>query len=295
MLQKEVPWLKSEFFPATDGREHTIPEEEVAKSWNTKCNALYGQYEDIHDKDGNLIHSVKDFEDPGVMYDFSPGERGCAHSHYRMWKKTVEAGKPLLVLEDDVQLVFKRTGGGKANGKVFTERLNLGMSEAIKKNADVLYLGWAGFRDGNYKHHKAARGKKNPIIRKAEYVWTTVAYVIWPKGAQKLLDASKPLDQPVDNFMAWQCREGRLDSYILLDEGDQDGQWEGGIVAQLDFLGDSDIKKSDGGHQNDDPTAFLTAKANGEAQPPAQDPDGSQAPANEAAEEEAQAGEEATE
>jgi len=35
----------------------------------------------------------------------------------------------------------------------------------------------------------------------------------------------------------------------------------GGIVAQVDFSGDSDIKKSDGGDQDDDPTAFLATKA----------------------------------
>jgi len=272
MLKKEVPWLQFEFFPATDGKAHTIPEEEVAKSWNTKCNALYGEYEDIH-KDGVLVHSVADFKDPGVMYDFSPGERGCAHSHYRMWQRAVDAPGPLLVLEDDVQLIFKRTKGGKANGKVFTQRLNLAMAEAEKKkDVDVLYLGWAGYRDGNYKHHKAQRGKKNDIIRKAEYVWTTVAYVIWPAGAKKLLDASKPLNQPVDNFMAWEASQGRLNSYVVLDEGDADGQWEGGIVAQCDFLGDSDIKKSDGGHQNDDPTAFLTKDEAAAPPPPEEAP-----------------------
>merc|ERR1719401_765483 len=134
------------------------------------------------------------------------------------------------------------------------------MVEATKKGADVLYLGWAGFRDGNYKHHKAPRGKKNPVVRKAEYVWTTVAYVIWPKGAKKLLQAAKPMNQPVDNFMAWEAREGRLGAYVLLDEGDADDTWSGGIVTQLDFVGDIDIKKSDGGDQGDDPTAFLAKK-----------------------------------
>eukprot|EP00443_Scrippsiella_acuminata_P095668 CAMPEP_0115509762 /NCGR_PEP_ID=MMETSP0271-20121206/73028_1 /TAXON_ID=71861 /ORGANISM="Scrippsiella trochoidea, Strain CCMP3099" /LENGTH=85 /DNA_ID=CAMNT_0002939633 /DNA_START=38 /DNA_END=292 /DNA_ORIENTATION=+ len=42
MLAKEVPWLKTEFFRATDGKADTIPDEEVAKSWNTKNNSLYG-------------------------------------------------------------------------------------------------------------------------------------------------------------------------------------------------------------------------------------------------------------
>jgi len=207
------------------------------------------------------LYSAQDFSDPGVDYEFSPGERGCAHSHYRMWQHAAKAEGPTLILEDDVQLIFERTGGGMSSGATFTSRFELGMREAAKKEADVLYLGWSGHRDGNYKHHKSARGRKNPVVRKAEYVWTTVAYVIWPKGAKKLLERAQPLNQPVDNFMAWECRENRLDAYVLLDEGDDDETWAGGIVNQLDFNGDSDIKKSDGGDQGDDPTAYLAKKS----------------------------------
>lgn len=261
MLSKEVPWLKFEFFRATDGKADTIPDDEVSKTWNTKNNSLYGAYEDVTDKDGKVLHTAAEFADPGVDYEFSPGERGCAHSHYRMWKQAAEADGPLLILEDDVQLVFERTAGGTASGATFAPRLAQGMQEATMREADVLYLGWSGHRDGNYKHHKATRGRKNPIIRQAEYVWTTVAYVIWPKGAKKLLEKAQPMNQPVDNFMAWEARENRLAAYVLLDEGDTDETWSGGIVTQLDFTGDSDIKKSDGGDQGDDPTVFLAKKA----------------------------------
>lgn len=261
MLAKEVPWLKSEFFRATDGKADRIPDTEVSQTWNTKNNSFYGAYEDVMDKDGKVLHTAAEFADPGVDYEFSPGERGCAHSHYRMWQRAAEADGPTLVLEDDVQFVFERTKGGMSGGATFTARLELGMQEAKKRDMDVLYLGWSGHRDGNYKHHKPARGRKNRIVRKAEYVWTTVAYVIWPKGAKKLLAAASPMNQPVDNFMAWEAREGRLDAYVLLDEGDDDDTWSGGIVTQLDFTGDSDIKKSDGGDQGHDPTEFLAAKA----------------------------------
>merc|ERR1711957_827682 len=161
--------------------------------------------------------------------------------------------------------------GGLMTGEAWTRRLVLGLEEAAKKEVDVLYLGWSGHRDGNYKHHKGARGKKSPILRKAVYVWTTVAYVLWPQGAKKLLETAQPMDQPVDNFMGWECREGRLNSYVLLDDGDDDSTWSGGIVTQLDFNGDSDIKKSDGGDQGDDPTLYLAQKAvdNSEATEPA--------------------------
>jgi len=257
MLKAQVPWLECTFFNGTDGKNETIPDEEVSQTWNTKNNSLYGAYEDVFDKQGKLLHSAAEFASPGVEYAFSPGERGCAHSHYRIWKQVAEAEHPVLVLEDDVQLVFERSCGGMAGGSTFTTRLEKAMAEVEGQEPDVLYLGWSGFRDGNYKHHTATRGKKNPVIRKAEYVWTTVAYVLWPAGAKKLLKAASPMNQPVDNFMAWECREGRLSAYVVLDDGDENDTWSGGIVTQHDFENDSDVRKSDGGDQGHDPTEFL--------------------------------------
>jgi len=226
---------------------------------------LYGAYEDVLDKDGKVLYTAEEFANPGVDYEFSPGERGCAHSHYRMWQHAAKADGPTLILEDDVQLEFKRSNGRKMDGKAFTERLDMGVREAEKRGADVLYLGWSGFREGNYKHHASKPGRRNDVVRKAEYVWTTVAYLIWPAAAKKLLKRAQPMDQPVDNFIGWECREGRLKSFVLLDEGDEDGTWAGGIVTQLDFTGDSDIKKSDGGDQGDDPTAYLAKQPSSNA------------------------------
>jgi len=262
MLETELPWLNFERFYATDGKENPIPDDEVAPKWNTGPNSFYGEYEDVFGKDGKLLHSAESFRNPGVEYLFSPGERGCAHSHYRIWQKAAESDKPTLVLEDDVKLNFARSSGdGECNGKIFTQQLNLGMEEA-KKSADgfdVLYLGWSGHRAGNFRYFKEAEGPQSPIVRRVEYVWTTVAYVLCPEGARKLLNAASPMNQPVDNFMAWEAHEGRLNAFVLLDEGDKDDDWSGGVVDQYDFQGDSDVVKSDGGVQGDDPTAFLAA------------------------------------
>jgi len=261
MLTEHVPWLAVEFFRASDGKSDVIPDKEVAKTWNTKNNSLYGSYEDVMGKDGKVLYTAAQFSKPGVDYEFSPGERGCAHSHYRMWQRVAVSDTPMLILEDDVQLDFERTDSSRMTGEIFTERLALGMHEAYSNGADVLYLGWSGFRDGNYKHIKTrGRPTTSGILRKAEYVWTTVAYVLWPAGAKKLLAKARPMNQPVDNFMGWESREGRLSSWVLLDVGDADDTWSGGIVTQLDFTGDSDIKKSDGGDQGDDPTFYLAKK-----------------------------------
>lgn len=197
---------------------------------------------------------------PGETQLMSGGERGCAHSHRRLWEFAAAREEPTLVLEDDVHIGFDRNGDkGKMNGKVFTKRLE----EAIKRapaDFDVIYLGWSGWRGGNFKLWKEDDSGLAPedksFLQKAEYVWTTVAYVISQAGAKKLLEVASPIDQPVDNFMAWQASQGKLKSFVALDAGDEDSTWAGGIVDQFDFQGDSDIKKSDGGHQGDDAKEF---------------------------------------
>jgi len=199
--------------------------------------------------------------DPGLEQRMSGGERGCAHSHLCMWRLAAERTEPTLVLEDDIQFCFTRSDSslGEADGHVFTRRLALAMQHA-PSDFDVLYLGWSGWRDGHNRHPKDSEEQRpdaDNYLRRAEYVWTTVAYVLTQAGAKRLLAAAKPtINQPVDNFMAWESSQGRLNAYVLLDEGDTDYTWAGGIVDQFDFQGDSDITKSDGGHQGDDEKAF---------------------------------------
>lgn len=268
MLRAELPWLRFERFSASCGKEGVIPDQHIAKTWNTKHNALYGSYEDIFDKDGRLLYAKADFRDPGVEYFLSEGERGCAYSHYRAWERAALQGGPMLILEDDVRLVFNRAGGlATSSGRALTDRLQAGMHHAHERHADLLYLGWSGFRDGNFRYLRGEDERDNPFIRRVEYVWTTVAYVLWPRGARKLLKAAQPMDQPVDNFMAWEAREGRLNSFVLLDSGDTDSDWSGGIVQQVDFANDTDIKKSDGGDQGDDATEYLVTSTARETRP----------------------------
>ncbi|CAE7235363.1 COLGALT1 [Symbiodinium sp. CCMP2456] len=180
----------------------------------------------------------------------SGGERGCAHSHLRLWRLAAEREQPTLVLEDDVHLTFDRNGDlGKMNGKVFTDRLTKAL-QRVPSDFDVVYLGWSGWRGGNFMHLKeesegTLSAEDRQFVRKAEYVWTTVAYVLSQAGAKKLLlAASTSVNQPVDNFMAYEASQGKLNSYVCLDEGDEDSTWAGGIVDQFDFQGDSDIKKT---------------------------------------------------
>jgi len=87
----------------------------------------------------------------------------------------------------------------------FTEVLGRALT-ALPQDAHVLYLGYS----------QAADWKREitPDLVEAEYVWTTVAYMIWPAGARILLDRL-PIDQPVDNWMATVCAQGGIKSYCV--------------------------------------------------------------------------------
>merc|ERR1712176_976055 len=123
----------------------------------------------------------------GEEMKMSGGERGCAHSHLRLWKVAAKRSDPTLVLEDDAHLTFDRSAGkGKANGKLFTKRLSLALKHA-PSDFDVIYLSCSGWRGGHHYHWKPydEDPEAAKVIRKAEYVWTTVAYIISQAGAKK--------------------------------------------------------------------------------------------------------------
>jgi len=200
---KMAPWLTFERFSATNGSKVPIPSTEVALQWNTTRNQRY-----VKLSQGSGYQA-------GIVLDLSPGERGCAHSHIQAWRRCSESDLPLMVLEDDAKMTPK-----------FTERLSKAI-EDLPDDADVLYMGYC----------KAApfRRSINKVLAEAEYVWTTVGYIIVPKAAKKLL-SKLPVDQPVDNFMAWNCSQGFIKSYCVKPViVNQAGGWNE----------DSDIRHSD--------------------------------------------------
>merc|ERR1712048_74306 len=99
--------------------------------------------------------------------------------------------QPLIVFEDDALL--KRQ---------FLSRLR----ELETEEPDVLYLG--------YTQAAPWRRTVGKVVREAEYLWTTVSYVLWPAGARKLL-ADLPVDQPVDNYMSSLMSSGKLRGFAV--------------------------------------------------------------------------------
>lgn len=185
--------LKLTKMVATDGKTDQVPDDVVTRDWTTDRNARF---------DG------RQGSRPGVRLRMTAGERGCAMSHVRAWRSVVSGSVPVLILEDDA--IPKRS----------MQHLRRLCMRAEACDADVLYLG--------YIQGAPWRGTPAKQLREAHYLWTTVAYVLWPRGAQRLLDAL-PVDQPVDNFMGWLCASHRLRTLAAHPELiDQEGEWDQG-------------------------------------------------------------------
>jgi len=213
LLRVHCPWLRYLRMAASDGRRDVISTAWVSSSWDTTRNTAY-QILRSKRKGWNDLDSYR-----ACTLEMSPGERGCALSHVRAWRLCTElaggSGRPLLVLEDDAKPT-----------REFTRILRRAMA-ALPADADLLYLGYSQAADW--------RREVSPELVESEYVWTTVAYVVWPRGAAKLLSRC-PVDQPVDNWMALACADDAVKAYCVRPK----------IVHQADAWNvNSDVHHSD--------------------------------------------------
>lgn len=181
--------LLVERLQATDARVDLVPVDSVRLEWSTDRNAEFVKF--------GLFYG-------GSTLTLTASERGCAMSHVRAWR-SVAAGanmrgddQPTLILEDDAVLVPH-----------FASLLRAALATvraSVADGADVLYVG--------YSVGAPLRREVGAGIFEAEYLWSTIGYILWPRGAKALLRAL-PVDQPVDNFLAWQARSGKLRAYAV--------------------------------------------------------------------------------
>jgi len=212
-LTAHCPGLQFTRFSATDGRETKISTADVATSWHSARNVVYQK-----------LRSARKGWDDADSYKarrmaLSAGERGCASSHVRAWRRCLKLARgtdrPLLVLEDDA-----------APTAEFAQVLSRALT-TLPPDAGVLYLG--------YSQAAEWRREVSPELVEAEYVWTTVAYIVWPAAARLLL-GQLPVNEPVDNFMAGLCAEKKLKAYCVRPK----------IVLQADAWNvNSDVAHSD--------------------------------------------------
>jgi glycosyl transferase family 25 len=114
----------------------------------------------------------------------SPGEVGCFASHCSMWQKCVELGEPLMIMEDDFQLL---PGFVRAVEQVAENIDNFGFirlqSETRAQKKRV-----AGF--GDYT-----------LWRYTKVPHSTMCYSVAPAVAQNLIEQTRAIYEPVDVFI----------------------------------------------------------------------------------------------
>lgn len=170
---KSLQGLSFQRLKAVDGDSEAIEQAEVLTTWSTAGNWQYvtkvfegGEHCGYHAKELQL----------------TPGERGCAASHILAWRRVAAEEGALMILEDDATPTPQ-----------FRPLVAQALLDLRDERPDILYMG--------YTQAAPWRRKVGKAVREAEYLWTTVGYILWPSGARKLL-AALPVDQPVDNFMS---------------------------------------------------------------------------------------------
>jgi GR25 family glycosyltransferase involved in LPS biosynthesis len=217
-LAVACPGLKWERMSAIDGRKTIISPNFVTSSWDTRPNVVYQKIRSMR-KGWDDLHTYHE-----RVLTLSPGERGCAASHIKAWRHCLASGskEPLIVIEDDA-----------APMPDFANILKRALA-ALPSDAHILYLGYS--QAAHWRREVSAE------LVEAEYVWTTVGYIVWPAAAELML-SMLPIDQPVDNWMAQLCASGKMNSYCIRPK----------LIRQSDAWNcGSDIRHSDEGYWGPD-------------------------------------------
>jgi glycosyl transferase family 25 len=113
------------------------------------------------------------------------GELGCFLSHYLLWKEAAETNEPIVVMEDDIDLV---PGASAA--------LKLALA-AVEKHG-IIRLSSHRARSGRVLE----RYRTGPVlVRFAARLSGTQCYVVSPRAAGALLRHCVPWIEPVDEYM----------------------------------------------------------------------------------------------
>lgn len=106
----------------------------------------------------------------------TPGALGCAASHTTLWNWSRENDRPVLILEDDIEVLPS------------PPKLNDYLADA-PADADLLMLGWHG------EELDPGAGKWQPP---GAELFGLFGYIVTPKGASRLLEQLLPVEQQID-------------------------------------------------------------------------------------------------
>jgi GR25 family glycosyltransferase involved in LPS biosynthesis len=126
------------------------------------------------------------------------GAIGCYLSHYLLWKKAVELGRPILVLEDDVNGVDRGLGLELSHVKTAMER----------GDADMVCFEYSNFYSTD-PGDSVTLPSGTKMYRLVRPFWGTMSYAICPRGAKALMETAFPIEVQVDGYVSMRANPDR--------------------------------------------------------------------------------------
>lgn len=175
------------------------------------------------------------------------GEIGCWLSHYKSWKKTVEAGEPLMVFEDDAILPNN------------FEQNVMGLIKEVPPYYDYISLCIPPTQVADYMWmvHYGPLGEPRIVgqvfdekvsqfyigskrMARLYQTWGSTAAIYSPTGAEKLIDLASDygVHAPVDCFIIQHAHMNELNAFAPKPEFSD-------LVAQANFEIESTIQEKD--------------------------------------------------
>ncbi|MDO7253568.1 glycosyltransferase family 25 protein [Helicobacter cappadocius] len=112
--------------------------------------------------------------------DSTEGEKACYASHFSLWQKCVELDEPIVILEDDIELLPEFIEGIKRIFSSSYEYVRLVVTDKPKNPFIPI---------------------QNSFVMTYDELAGAQGYYLTPKGAKKFIKGSKYWVLPVDNYM----------------------------------------------------------------------------------------------
>jgi glycosyl transferase family 25 len=111
----------------------------------------------------------------------SEGEKGCYASHLALWKRCVELGEPVMIMEDDVKLAPNFSAAVEATASLIGEHGSIRLQDAPRR-AETKVKDVGDFT--LYRYRRMPHG--------------TMCYALTPAVAKALISHSAVINEPVD-------------------------------------------------------------------------------------------------
>ncbi|MGL4473568.1 MAG: glycosyltransferase family 25 protein [Shewanella sp.] len=118
-------------------------------------------------------------------YELLPSEIACYASHFRLWQQCIELNEPLVILEDNIDLV---------------KEFKVVLEKTFSRVSEFGYIKLAATKPRAFKSKANVDGTHQIGVYKKGTCGTT-GYIITPEVAARFISCSDKFIEPVDDFM----------------------------------------------------------------------------------------------